>query len=159
MSVNKTVTKKIALSLLVIFVLFMIPKPAFAALNCDLSSTQYGEVVLPLPSQIICPVLRLVNLALMLSGVVLAVLIGFGAIKLASSLGDPKGYEGATRTLLFAIIGFFVVVGSFSILMILNRTLGLGLEYDSANSITDKVQLWWEAFLRGFLNVSEDASI
>ena len=158
MVTSKMTAKKIALSLIVLFILIIIPKPAFA-LNCDLTSSNLDGVAVPMPSQIICPLLRLLNLALMLSGVVLAVLIGYGAIKLSVSLGDPKGYEGSMRTFLFAIIGFFVVVGSFSLLLILNRTLGLGLEYENANHITDKISEWWEAFLRGFLDLSEETSI
>ncbi|MFC1756183.1 hypothetical protein ACFLZK_02205 [Patescibacteria group bacterium] len=161
---NKT-TRKTITTFLTVLVFVLVPRVAFAQIDCDLHSTSFtnantgSDIVVPMPSQIICPFLRLINLALMLSGVALAVFIGFGAIKLSVSLGDPKGYEGSMRTFLFAIIGFFVVVGSFSLLFMLNRTLGLGLGYGSADSIGEAVFNWWRTFLQGFLNLSETASI
>ena len=160
---NKT-TRKTITTFLIVLIFVFVPRAAFAQINCDLNAVNFAvtgsdDIVVPMPSQIICPFLRLINLALMLSGVVLAVFIGFGAIKLSVSLGDPKGYEGSMRTFLFAIIGFFVVVGSFSLLFMLNRTLGLGLGYGSADNIGEAVFNWWREFLLGFLNLSETASI
>ncbi len=164
MTISKNKTRKLISSLLILLVLMFVPRVASAQVNCDFQSvnittTGTQGIEVPLPSQIICPFLRLINLALMLSGVVLAVFIGYGAIKLAVSLGDPKGYEGSMRTFLFAIIGFFVVVGAFSLLFVLNNTLGLGLGYGSANSITEGIFNWWRGFLRGFLNLSETTSV
>jgi len=164
MKLIKSKTIKSASSLLIFLILMFVPRVAFAAVNCNyqsvnITTTGTQGIEVPLPSQIICPFLRLINLALMLSGVVLTVFIGYGAIKLSVSLGDPKGYEGSMRTFLFAIIGFFIVVGAFSLLFILNNTLGLGLGYGSADSITEGIFNWWRGFLRGFLNLSETTTV
>ncbi len=156
MKIENTVLRKTITSTLVILAIVLIPRMVFA-IDCSLISVE--GVVVPKPSQIICPFLRVVNLALMVSGVALAVFIGYGAIKLSVSLGDPKGYEGAMRTFLFAIIGFFIVVGAFSLLTILNNTLGLQLggNYDSASGLTTGIEDKWIQFLEATFNLKETA--
>jgi hypothetical protein len=156
MKLSKRKKIKFILSTVLSLVFAFYAKNSYA-LDCNLDAVPGTPA--PLPSQILCPLVRVVNLGLILSGVALVVFIGYGAIRLAVSLGDPKGYEASMRAFLFAVIGFFIVVGAFSILFLLNKTFGLGLGYDSANSLTENIELWWKEFLRGFLNLSEETAI
>lgn len=108
------------------------------------------DLAAPHPRHIICPLIRIVNLLLLVSGVGLAVFIGYGAIKLSASLGDPKAFEGALRTFLFAIIGFFVIVGSFALLFILDRTLGLGFGFSTPADIAGRFSAMWDQLMCRF---------
>lgn len=111
------------------------------AIDCNLGSPENPGV--PTVEQLICPVARLLNAAMLLAGVALAIMIAFGAIKMALSFGDPKGYQASTRTLIFALIGFLIVIGALTILTIINRTFGLNLGLN----IVDTVNNGWVSFI------------
>jgi hypothetical protein len=76
---------------------------------------------------LICPIVRIFNLLILASGLVFAMMIGYGSIKLSMALGDPKGFDAAKMTLFYAFLGFGVVLGSFTILSILSGFLGAGI--------------------------------
>jgi len=142
---------KIALTLLVTFTSLVSISAVNQtyALDCDINMT--SEYPAPLPSQILCPFVRVFNLGLILVGAVLIMMIVMGAIKMATSLGDPKAYQGASLTWTYALIGTFVVLGSFALIFILNKTFGLGIalfEGDGASDgIFSKIQENWANFL------------
>ncbi len=62
-------------------------------------------------------------------------MLGFGAIKMSLSLGDPKAYQSSMNTMLFAGVGALIVLGAFTIFFILNKTLGLGLAWTTPEEI------------------------
>ena len=66
---------------------FSSARPAYALPNCDLNQDCGTDVCDPKPSQIICPFLRIINFFFIIVGIVFAVMIGVGAIKIATSLG------------------------------------------------------------------------
>lgn len=139
--VIEMVSKRIVSILTMVFVIFLLSCNNVYALDCYQESSGYPA---PLPSQIICPFVRVINLALLLVGAVLIAMIVLGAIKMAVSLGDPKALQGAKLTWTYAIIGTFVVLGSFFILFLINKTFGLGINLfergNAAAGIFEKIQ-------------------
>lgn len=127
----KNTRKLLVITLIFIFglIVFSSAKPVFAQYNltpgsCDLSSLDHPE-----PWQILCPILRLLNFVIIVAGIVFAVMITYGAIKISTSLGDPKAYAGAWRNMWFAILGVFVVLGAYAILRILSSVFGLNINF------------------------------
>lgn len=95
---------------------------------CDLNSQNVIDNG-PQPWQILCPLLRFLNFAIVVAGIVFAVMIAYGAIKISLSLGDPKAYAGAWRNMWFAILGVFVVLGAYGIIRILSSVFGLNINF------------------------------
>lgn len=116
---------------------------------CDITPT--GVASAPDLVQIVCPILRVYNFLILASGVVLIGMIAIGGIRLSMSLGDPKGFQSASRTWTFTLWGVGLVLGSFLILRILNATLGLGLNFASPiqvfNAFTCKLWRFLDAML------------
>lgn len=79
----------------------------------------------PSPLAILCPVVRYLNLILYASAAIFIIMVFLSAIKFAMSQGDPKALQGAKGSLTWTIIGFIVVIGVFTILVILKNVLGL----------------------------------
>lgn len=72
------------------------------------------------------PVIQnVINAALVFVGIVSLILIIISSIKFIFSGGDPKQVEGARNTLTYAIIGFLVVVLSFTILNLIAYVTGV----------------------------------
>ena len=59
---------------------------------------------------------NVVNVALAFAGIVLFVLLIIGGFRYITAGGDPKGIEGAKKTLTYAIAGIVLVAVSFLIL-------------------------------------------
>src|SRR3989344_8277583 len=100
---------------------------AYAQVACD------GDLLGDEPpslTQLFCPVVRVFNAAILLVGAILVIMIIYGAIKLALSLGDPKGFESAKATWLYAGIGLGVILGFWGLLTIIMNRLNLGTPYD-----------------------------
>ena len=123
--------------------------PAYAV-DCDLSSVPADAA--PSPDKIFCPLIKVINVGIALGGVVFLIFILIGAIKLAVSLGDPKGFQGASDTWTYAVIGVFVVFGAFMLVGIVDRMFGLGIG-DSLN-LVDQATSAWSRFLRNSLGVT-----
>lgn len=148
-SSKRSLLIKVLPTILVFFLLFNVvgnvnTAHAFFSSDCNVGSAGSGA---PYPGDIICPLIRIVNLLILVAGVGLAVFIGYGAIKLSASTGDPKAYEASLRTFWFAIIGFFVVVGSFALLFILDTTLGLGLGFSTPGEMVDRIRTSFDELL------------
>ena len=84
----------------------------------------------PSLDKLLCPAVRVFNVAILLVGAVLVIMIIYGAIKLALSLGDPKGFESAKATWLYAGIGLGIILGFWGLLAIIMNRLNLGTPYD-----------------------------
>jgi len=59
---------------------------------------------------------NVVNVALAFAGIVLFVMLIIGGFRYITAGGDPKGIEGAKKTLTYAIAGIVLVAVSFLIL-------------------------------------------
>lgn len=68
---------------------------------------------------------RIINVFIMCAGLVLVVMIAYGVWKSSLATGDPRGLEGAKSTWSYALYGFFIVVGVFAIIMIIEGVIGL----------------------------------
>ena len=72
------------------------------------------------------PVLiRIINVSMISAGAVLVVMIAYGVWKSSLATGDPRGLEGAKNTWSYALYGFFIVVGAFAIIMIIEGIVGI----------------------------------
>lgn len=123
---------RILFSLLTLLVFFVFSKPTYAqTLNC----ANYGPTIdgRMSPAQIVCPAVKFVNVLLYFSGAVFVLMILIGSIKYATSLGDPKGAQGANLTLTYAVIGFLAVLAVFTILNIATRLFGINPAFTSLN--------------------------
>ena len=93
----------------------------------------------PSPIAIVCPFVRLLNIAVLSVGAVFLGMVVYGGIKLSLSLGDPKGYQGAQQTWFWAVVGLKVVLGFFTILVIVDNIFGLGLMTNGPIGIFDNL--------------------
>lgn len=94
-------------------------RPAYAADCTNLGSADVKA------SQILCPVYRLFNAAVLLGGIGLVIFIAIGAIKMGLAFGSPDKLNQATATWSHALIGFFIIVGAVSIYLIITTSLGV----------------------------------
>jgi small-conductance mechanosensitive channel len=98
------------------------------ALTCDYDPSS-GEV--PPVSQIVCPIVRGINIAILIAGVVFTMYVIISAYKFFTSVGDPKATEGARKTLTYAVIGFIIVISSYTIFTILTSSvLGINISFN-----------------------------
>lgn len=117
-------------SVITVFILFVYMWSFIAMPNNALAFDPQVDCNKPLSSKaadprfIICPFIRILNLGLYASGIALAIFIGYGAIKMSLALGDPKGLQGASKTWTFALIGFFIIVGSIFIISVTAKLFG-----------------------------------
>jgi hypothetical protein len=79
----------------------------------------------PSPLAMLCPIVRYLNVLLFASAAVFVMMVFVSAIKYSLSQGDPKALQGAKGALTWTIIGFIVVIGVFTMLVILKNVLGL----------------------------------
>lgn len=93
----------------------------------------------PSPLAIVCPIVRVFNIAIFAAGAIFVGMIVYGAIKLALSLGDPKGYQGAQQTWFWSVIGLLVVIGVFTLLYVIDNILGTNYLSGGPNAITDRI--------------------
>lgn len=77
------------------------------------------------PLAIVCPVVRILNIMMIMGGVTLVVMILFAAYRFSTSTGDPKAIKGAQNTLTYSIMGFLIVIGVYTIMRILVAIFGL----------------------------------
>lgn len=81
--------------------------------------------------------IRIMNWAVYLVGIVLVLVIAYGAVKASASLGDPRGLEAAKSTWTYAVYGAIIVVGFFAIFVIVagffGLDIGIGGIFDAIN--------------------------
>lgn len=77
------------------------------------------------PMAILCPIVRIVNVVMLSSAVFFVIFIFMASIKYSLSQGDPKALEASKQTLINSVLGFLLIVGSWTILRIIVNILGL----------------------------------
>ena len=70
---------------------------------------------------------RILNIAIGIAGIVLVIMIAYGIWKSSLATGDPRGLEGAKQTWTHALYGFFIVIGAFTLVVIISGILGISL--------------------------------
>jgi hypothetical protein len=93
--------------------------------DVEQGSSADAAIGAPDPRAMVCIIARVINVFVGVGAVAFVYMILFGAFKLSMAQGDPKGYIGAQNTWFYALIGFLIVVGFFSVYLILANTLGL----------------------------------
>jgi small-conductance mechanosensitive channel len=68
---------------------------------------------------------RIINILIISAGAVLVGMIAYGVWKSSLATGDPRSLEGAKSTWTYALFGFFIVVGAFAIIMIVEGIIGV----------------------------------
>lgn len=76
-------------------------------------------------------IMRVVNTLLIVSGLVLVAIVGYGVVKATLATGDSRALEGAKSTWTYALYGFFIVVGSTAIVVIVTGILGVQMPWDN----------------------------
>lgn len=99
----------------------------YASSCAELESIDWSKA--PSPMAIICPVVRLLNVLVLSAAAIFVIFIFITSIKYAMSQGDPKALQASAQTLKTAIIGFFLVIGVYTILTIIKNVLGLEGEF------------------------------
>ncbi len=70
---------------------------------------------------------NILNVALVLAGLVLFVMLMLGGINYLTSGGDPEKAKKAQGTLTWAIVGFILLIASWFILRFLSQFTGIDL--------------------------------
>lgn len=126
-NIRGAVVRIVTLTVLLAYITVVSNKPARAAeyeLQCnELTQTAWDKA--PSPLAILCPLVRYLNVILYASAAVFIAMVFLSAIKYALSQGDPKALQGAKGALTWAIVGFIVVIGVFTMLVIFKNVLGL----------------------------------
>ncbi len=102
---------------------FVMSEPTYAAVNCDVDYSSDTDP--PMPVQILCPAIKVINYAIVIVGAVFTVMVVFTGYRYYTSFGDPKGLEGAKSSFVHAVLGLVIVVGSFTTMVLLVNILGL----------------------------------
>lgn len=84
---------------------------------------------------IVCVTVRLINVSVLFSGVALVATFCYGTIKIAFSIGDPKGIQAGRTVLLLSLVGFLIVLGFNTINRVLVATFGLSPNYAEPDTI------------------------
>lgn len=82
--------------------------------------TSYSEIV-----DIVDYIAKGLNVLIFASAAVFILYVIYGAYKFASAQGDPKAIEGGKQTLTQAVIGLCIILGVFSINLIIANILGI----------------------------------
>lgn len=67
---------------------------------------------------------NVVGVALGFGGIILFVLLLIGGLKYITAGGDPKGIEGAKKTITFAVLGIILLALAFLILQLIQNLTG-----------------------------------
>lgn len=111
--------KLIKLVLIQITIFALLLQPVYA-LDCDIPTDDD-----PSPVQILCPIVKALNVIILIGGAVFVIILFLTAYKFAMSQGDPKAMQGARDTGIYAVIGFLIVISVFTILKMMQVMLGL----------------------------------
>ncbi|MFA6981459.1 MAG: hypothetical protein WC243_00300 [Patescibacteria group bacterium] len=93
-------------------------------------------------------IVKVFNVLVFSAGVALAVLILLAAYKFAMAQGDPKGVEGAKKTLTYAVLGFIVVIGVYGLLSLIVSTIGADAGSGNPASLISNIRTQIIQFLR-----------
>lgn len=93
--------------------------------DCSQLTSEIASGEAPSPLAMVCIAARVLNIIVLVVGIALVVMILWGALKMSTALGDPKGVKGGHDTWTYAAIGAGIVVGVFAIYSIIAQILGL----------------------------------
>lgn len=123
--------------LMFLSLLFLV-MPFTFAMDCSQnfidSTTEYTSI-----TALLCPVLRIVNILLYSAGAVFAIYVIYSGVKLSLAWGDSKGFDGAKWSLTYAVLGFVVILGFFTIYQVVLTTLNIE-GFGSFNAVSDQVE-------------------
>lgn len=114
---QKQILSKLIISGLLVFSL-VIPLSTAHAIDCS------GSLDNPTIDQLMCPIIRVVNILAYAVGAIFIIVLIWGAFKLAMAQGDPKAYASAINTWYWLVVGAFVVVGYFAFTTVLSKAFG-----------------------------------
>ena len=92
------------------------------AITCDTERIKEGD---PHLTDIVCPIIQTINIFVFSAGLIFIIYVVFAAYKYYTSMGDPKAAMGAQKTLTTALMGFFLIIGVFTILYLIANLLGI----------------------------------
>lgn len=128
--------KKLLLLVFPFIMFFVIASPVFAgnpnllrSNNCTFEGAGAKDKVVTID----CVPVLFVNIIywlLVFSATVALFFIIFGGIKLLTSGGDPKGVEGARKTITWAVVGLVVIFLSFMIVNMVADLTGIKCSYN-----------------------------
>ena len=93
----------------------------FAA-GCGLSGTED-----PALTEFACILEKIITIAIIVAGLIFIAMVSYGGVKLALSLGDPKGYAGAISAWQYALIGIFIIILIGGVLSIVGKLIGVSI--------------------------------
>ena len=91
---------------------------------------------------LMCPVLKALDIIILSSGGIFVALILIASIKLSLSQGDAKAIDGAKQTITWATIGFVTVIGLYVGLGILLGYFGVSPNALSFSTAIQGVVTW-----------------
>ncbi|KKS31375.1 hypothetical protein A2380_02625 [candidate division WWE3 bacterium RIFOXYB1_FULL_43_24] len=144
---NKPSTKLI-LGFLILGVLFYVSsiRGTFAAesIGDPYGSTPAGETVdmdNPTWDNFGNVLVRILNWAVYLVGIVFVLVIAYGAWKASMALGDPRGLDSAKNTWTYALFGALIIGGFFAIFTIVSGLFGFKIGFaDIFSGIIDGIK-------------------
>ncbi len=134
---------RVKAALLVIFVFMLVPLSVFAredtdvckVTEADVSAKKAIEVLVPIPGitykvnnnhytkDMACYIVGIYRYFAGVAGILATVMIMFGGVKYVISFGNPQKTADAKDTITGALMGLILVLGSFSILYLINPNL------------------------------------
>lgn len=146
-------TKIINLNLIKILVLLSVifitlnTSITYAAVDCS----NYESVLNEPESRdalayIACPVIRIINAALVFVSAAFVVVLLYGGIKMSLSLGDPKALQGAKDTWTWAVIGTFFVLLALVAVTLMFKLLGVSdFSFADLLNFDESLNKLWES--------------
>lgn len=120
----KEICKNFILILCFVFLAFSSPGAIYAIGEWQTGcGTTLSEP--PTIQEIGCVFVRLINVVMSLSAGVGILGLIISGIRFYTAQGDPKGIAQAKLTLTFAILGFILAIGSYAVIVLIGRLLGI----------------------------------
>lgn len=137
---NLVIRYLFTLTLLVSLCITNLPK-AKAALNlnyCENTGTD-GRLEDPNLLDMVCVTVRIINVAVLFSGTVLVITFCYGAIKIAMSVGDPKGTQAGRTTVFLSAGGFLIVIGFNTVYRVIVVAFNLSSNYSEPDKLAELI--------------------
>jgi len=74
-----------------------------------------------------CVLMAVLQIAIRLAGIATFIMLLVGGFKYLTAGGDPKKAESANATLTYAVIGLAVLIGSWFILLLIQKITGVNI--------------------------------
>ena len=96
--------------------------------DCPTGTGQGGEFCLPNPlrtTSFVDLVNRLIGYLMLLASPIVAIMVIYGGFQILTAAGDPEKFKNGRQTILYAVIGFAVILLAKAIIAILKQLLGV----------------------------------